>query len=142
MKLPKISVSLCILSGLFLIVPVLHACVPSRVSYAEVTPLKPESMVIFASMTRDYNGRYGKLNIYTDVKGFPNSLTPTPSSIEEANELMATLWLVIVSRPETFSFFRVKTGQIIDFEGYRIEILRIAEYSRGIYYVEVEVTES
>ncbi len=141
MRLPKKCLSLLILFMLFLAVAVLHACAPSSISYAKVTPLKPTSMVIFASMTRDFNGKHGKLNIYMDVKGFPNSLTPTPSSGEENYELIATLWLVIVSRPETFTSFRVKAGQIIDFEGYKIEILRIAEYSRGIYFVEIEVTE-
>ena len=88
MRLPKKSLSLLILFMLFLAVAVLHACAPSSISYAKVTPLKPTSMVIFASMTRDFNGKHGKLNIYMDVKGFPNSLTPTPSSGEENYELI------------------------------------------------------
>jgi hypothetical protein len=98
-------------------------------------------MVIFASMTREYNGNHGKLNIYVGVNDFPNSLTHTPPSGEDEKEPMATLWLVIVSRSETFASFRVKPGQTIDFEGYQIEILRIERSDQGIYFVEIEVTE-
>jgi hypothetical protein len=129
------------IAAMFILSAALPACTPSVVSYAKVTPLKPGSMVIFGSMTRNYSGNLGILNIYVDSYGFPNSLTYTPPSGEDENEPMATLWLVIVSRSDTFTSFRVKPGQTIDFEGYKIEILRIEKNDQGIYFVEIEVTE-
>jgi hypothetical protein len=129
------------IAAVFILSAAPSACTPSVVSYAKVTPWKPGSMVIFGSMTRNYSGNHGILNIYADSYGFPNSLTYTPISGEEENEPTATLWLVIVSRPVTFTSFRVKPGQTIEFEGYRIEILRIGKSDQGIYFVEVEVTE-
>jgi hypothetical protein len=134
-------VALFMYFAFFLMTAALTACVSSTVSYAKVTPMRPDSMVIFASMTREYNGNHGKLNIYVGVNDFPNSLTHTPPSGEDEKEPMATLWLVIVSRSETFASFRVKPGQTIDFEGYQIEILRIERSDQGIYFVEIEVTE-
>ena len=129
-------------AGLFIPVIMLSACGLGSVSRARVTPQSPSSMVIFATLSRNYTGPHGVLNIYVDASGFQNVLTLTPPSGKEETGLTATLWLVIVDRPETYTSFQVQSGQTISFEGYDIEILRIAEYDRGAYFVDVEVSEA
>ena len=126
----------------WLVIPsiMLSACTLGNVSLAKVTPSTPDGMVIFATLSRNYTGTHGVLNIYVDTNGFPNALTP--ASGQEQKELTATLWLVIVDRPETYTSFTVQSGKTISFEGYGIKILRIAEYARGAYFVEVEVAET
>jgi hypothetical protein len=94
-------------------------------------------MVIYAMLTRNYDGPHGVLNIYVENDGFPDTLTTDPASGQEKYGITATLWLVIVDHPETYTSFQVKSGQIIAFEGYEITILRIDE--EGRHFVEVEV---
>jgi hypothetical protein len=127
------------LAGLFIPVIMLSACALNKVNFTKVTPLSAKSMVIYAAMTRNYIGAHGELSIYVDTNGFPGQFTPTSEG--EKTELTATLWLVIADRPETYTSFQVQSGQTIPFEGYDIKILRIAEYDRGAYFVEVEVSE-
>jgi hypothetical protein len=129
-------------SGFFIPIILLSSCGIGNVSLANVTPQSPSSMVIFATLSRNYTGPHGVLNIYVDADGFPNVLTRTPPSGQEEAGLTATLWLVIADRPETYTSFQVQSGQAISFEGYDIKILRIAEYDRGAYFVEVEVSEA
>jgi hypothetical protein len=129
-------------AGLFIPVIMLSACAVNNVSLPPFTPLTPDSMVIFPTMTRNYTGMHGVLNIYVDSNVFANALTRTPPSGQEDIGLTATLWLVITDRPETYTSFQVQSGQTISFEGYDIRILRIAEYDRGAYFVEVEVSEA
>ncbi len=119
---------------------ILSACATTPAPLANVTPLTSAGMVIYPSMTRNYSGAHGVLNIYVDADGWPNVLTPV--SEQEKGERMATLWLVIVGHPETYTSFRVQSGQTISFKGYEINIIRIAEDDRGAYFVEVEVTEA
>ena len=118
----------------------LSACALNTVSFTKTKPLTSTSMVIYAALNRNYTGTHGVLNIYVDTNGFPNALTP--ASGQEQKELTATLCLVIVDRPETYTSFTVQSGKTISFEGYGIKILRIAEYARGAYFVEVEVAET
>jgi hypothetical protein len=117
----------------------LTACRTTPVPLVNVTPLTSTSTVIYPSMTRNFNGEHGVLNIYIDANDWPNVLTPV--SEQEKEERTATLWLVIVKRPETYSSFRVRSGETIAFEGFKIHILRIEKDDRGAYFVEVEVTE-
>ncbi|MBN2085768.1 MAG: hypothetical protein JW748_11150 [Anaerolineales bacterium] len=128
-------------AGWFIPVIMLSACGLGEVSLAKVTPQSPSSMVIFTTLSRNYSGPHGVLNISVDADGLPNVLTRTPPTGQTESGLTATLWLVITDRPGTYTSFRVQSGQTISFEGYEIKILRIAEYDRGAYYVEVEVSE-
>ncbi len=117
----------------------LSACALNTVSFTKTKPLTSTSMVVYASMTRNYIGEHGELNVYVDSNGFPGEFTPT--SVREMKELTAVLWLVIVDRPETYASFQVHAGQTISFEGYSVKILRIGGNDREGYYVEVDVTE-
>jgi hypothetical protein len=121
---------------LYIIGASLSACVASSYSFAKVTPLTSTSMVIFASMTRNYSGAHGVLNIYVEA-----GATLTPASGQKDAGLTATLWLMIEGRPETYTSFRVKSGQTVVFEDYEIKVLRIEEDGQGFQYVEVDVTE-
>ena len=116
------------------------ACTALTYSLADVTPMTSTSMVIFERMTRNFSGAHGLLNIYLDPEGLPNSFTP--SAVQEKTELTATLWLVIDGRPETYTSFQVRSGQVIIFEGYKIEILRIGENAKGANFIEIDVTEA
>jgi hypothetical protein len=129
-------------AGFFVPVVMLSGCALNRVSLVKVTPMTPTSMVIYAAMTRNYPGDHSILNIYVDTNGFPNFLTLTPPYGQEETGLTATLWLVIVYHPETYTSFRVQSGQAISFEGYEIKILRIGEDDQGGYFVEVNVAEA
>jgi len=122
--------------SLFLIL-MLSACARDGASPAKITPSLPKSMVIYEAMTRNYDGPHGILNIYVDLVGFSSAQTRAAKSGQEDPGLKATLWLVIVDHPETYTSFEVKTGQMISFEGYEINILRIGEGEQ--HYVEVEV---
>jgi hypothetical protein len=117
----------------------LSACALRSVSLMNVTPLSPDSMVILATMTRNYNGPHDVLNIYVENDGFPNTLTTDPVSGQKDNGITATLWLMVLDHPETYTSFQVKTGQTISFEGYEIKILRMGK--EGWPYVELEVNE-
>ena len=119
---------------------ILSACVKTPAPLANVTPLTSTSMVIYPSMTRNFKGARDVLNIYIDANDWPNVLTP--ASEREKGERSATLWLVIVGRPETYTSFQVQSGQTISFEVFEIHVLRIAKDDRGAYFVEVEVTET
>lgn len=116
------------------------ACAKTPVPLATITPLTPTSMVVYAAMTRNYSGTHGVVNIYVDSDGWPNALTP--ESGQEDHELTATLWFIILGRPETYTSFQVQSGQAIYFEGYEIFVLRIAKDDRGAHFVEVEVAET
>jgi hypothetical protein len=128
------------LVGLLFLGMNLSACVEIRSSLAKVTPMSSTSMVIYESMTRNHSGSFGVLNIYIDTRGFPNALTPTTG--QEKKELTATLWLMIVERPDTYTSFSVQSGQIISFEGYKIKVFRIEKDKQDYFFVEVEVTEA
>jgi hypothetical protein len=128
------------ITGLFVPVIMLSACAVNSVSLPPFTPLTPDSMVIFSTMTRNYTGMHGVLNIYVDSNGFTNALTRTPPSGQEDTGLTATLWLVIVDHPETYTSLQVNPGQSISFEGFEIKILRIM--GEGWPFVEVEVNEA
>jgi hypothetical protein len=123
----------------FLVV-ILSACVSTPHPLANVTPLTSTSMLIYPSMTRNYSRADGMLNIYVDADGWPNVLTPVAE--QETEERTAILWLVIVGRPETYTSCRVRSGETIVFEGFKIKILRIDKDDRGAYFVEIEVTEA
>ncbi len=120
--------------GLFL-----SSCVSTPHPLANVTPLTSKSMVIYPSMTRNYNGLHGMLNIYIDADRLPNVLTPVSEQGEPG--LTFTLWLMIVGRPETYSSFEIRSGQTISYQGYKIHVMRITKDDREVYFVEVEVTE-
>jgi hypothetical protein len=124
----------------FIPVIMLSACGLGDTFQANIKPLTPDGMVIFASMTRNYYGTHSVLNIYVDTAGFYPAHTSTPSSGQKDTGLTVTLWLMIVDHPETYSSFQVKNGQTISFEGYEIKTIRIGEGKQ--HFVEVEVNES
>lgn len=127
--------------GILMAVLLLSGCALNKVSFLNVTPATPTSIVIYEAMTRNCTGDHSILSIYVDTHGFPNHLTLAPPAEKEETELTATLWLVIVYRPETYTSFRVRSGQTISFEGYEIKILRVGKDDQGSYYVDVDVAE-
>ncbi|MBN2084508.1 MAG: hypothetical protein JW748_04735 [Anaerolineales bacterium] len=124
----------------FIPVIMLSACGMGDNFQANVIPLAPDGMVIFATMTRNYYGTHSVLNIYVDTDGFYPAHNSTPSSGQEDTGLTVSLWLMIVDHPETYRSFQVKTGQTMSFEGFEIKIIRIGEGKQ--HFVEVEVNES
>jgi hypothetical protein len=127
------------IAGLFIAFIMLSACAPKRVTLMRVTPLTSTSMVIYAAMTRYYYGSNGVVNIYVDRNGFPDG-SPLASG-QEKIELTATLWLLIVDHPETYTSIQVRSGQTTSFEDYQIKILRIGQDDQENYFVELELSE-
>lgn len=117
----------------------LSSCISTPYSHANVTPLTSTSMVIYNSMTRNYRRGLRTVNVHVQITSLQNELTP--ESKQEVPELEYTLWLMIVGHPETYKSFQVQSGQTISFEGFTINILRIDKDDRGVYFVEIEVTE-
>ena len=118
-----------------LVILILPACGLADGGRSQPPPSSPNRMVIYAMMTRNYDGPNGVLNIYLENKDSSN----TPEQKEYG--LTAILWLVIVDRPDTYTSFKVQTGRTITFHGYDIKIIRI-EGKDWPELMEVEVSET
>jgi hypothetical protein len=138
-KIGKRQFSGCLFVCLSMLGIILSSCISTPYHYANVTPLTSTSMVIYPSMTRNYRSGFRTLNILVQTTSARNKLTP--ESKPEEPELEYTLWLMIVGHPETYASFQAQSDQTITFEGFAIKILRIAKDDRGVYFIEIEVTE-
>lgn len=119
---------------------IVSACKATPFSFAKVTPQTSTSMIIYEARVRIYAGRYGMLHIGANDVGGKDAAQGAPE--ETGIGLSAVLWLVIEERSETYSSTQIHAGQVVNFEGYEIKILRIDEDSDGFGFVEVEVTEA
>jgi hypothetical protein len=105
--------------------------------FSQATPMTPTSLIIYRNTNPDIFGENSTLSIASG--NFYYEKYTTESGKEEYG-LTAVLWMWIKERPETQTSIGIHTGQIILFEGYRIEVLRIARDSLELF-AEVEITE-
>jgi hypothetical protein len=134
------------ISCLFFLSLALSSCIEIGPSLAKETPQTSTGVVIYGSMTRNFTGTQGVLNIYVGYGVLPNSvnlaLTPTPTPEGNKDQWTPTLWLVIVGKPDTATSEQIKTGQTITFEGFTIKVVRIAIDASGKAFVELDVSDS
>lgn len=138
-EIRKKQFPVCTVACLFILGILLSSCISTPYPYANATPQISTSMVIYPSMTRNYQSGLRTLNILVQTESAQNTLTPE-SNPEEPDRVFI-LWLMIIGYLETYASFQVQSGQTISFEGFEIHVLRIAKDDRGIHFIEIEVTE-
>jgi hypothetical protein len=106
--------------------------------FTQATPMTPTSLIIYRNTNPDIIGKSSTLSI---ASGNFNIKKYTAESGKEEFGLTAVLWMWIKERPETQTSLRVHIGQILSFEEYIIEVIRIERDSRELF-AEVEITET